>query len=69
MEELDPAKCKAIDSSIWEIHALSRHYWTGAIKQSRIFTERLTKPAHLLLIETVNVNDGKPDPICVIVMQ
>ena len=44
MEELDPAKCKAIDSSIWEIHALSRHYWTGAIKQSRIFTERLTKP-------------------------
>jgi U3 small nucleolar RNA-associated protein 19 len=44
MEEADPAKCKAIDSSIWEIHALSRHYWTGAIKQSRIFTERLTKP-------------------------
>lgn len=44
MEELDPSKCKAIDSSIWEIHALSRHYWTGAIKQSRIFTERLTKP-------------------------
>lgn len=44
MEELDPAKCKAIDSSIWEIHALSRHYWTGSIKQSRIFTERLTKP-------------------------
>lgn len=44
MEESDPAKCKAIDSSIWEIHALSRHYWTGAIKQSRIFTERLTKP-------------------------
>ena len=44
MEELDPTKCKAIDSSIWEIHALSRHYWTGAIKQSRIFTERLTKP-------------------------
>lgn len=44
MEESDPAKCKAIHSSIWEIHALSRHYWTGAIKQSRIFTERLTKP-------------------------
>lgn len=44
MEELDPSKCKAIDSSIWEIHALSRHYWTGSIKQSRIFTERLTKP-------------------------
>lgn len=44
MEELDPSKCKAIESSIWEIHALSRHYWTGAIKQSSIFTERLTKP-------------------------
>lgn len=44
MEELDPSKCKAIDSSIWEIHALTRHYWTGAVKQSRIFTERLTKP-------------------------
>jgi U3 small nucleolar RNA-associated protein 19 len=44
MDELDPSKCRAIDSSIWEIHALSRHYWTGAIKQSRIFTERLTKP-------------------------
>ena len=48
MEELDPAKCKAIDSSIWEIHALSRHYWTGAIKQSRIFTERLSKPPFIL---------------------
>ncbi len=44
MSELDPAKCKAIESSIWEIHALNRHYWTGAVKQSRIFTERLTKP-------------------------
>lgn len=44
MDELDPAKCKALESSIWEIHALSRHYWTGAVKQSRIFTERLTKP-------------------------
>lgn len=44
MNELDPSKCKAIESSIWEIHALSRHYWTGAVKQSRIFTERLTKP-------------------------
>ena len=43
MEELDPTKCKAIESSIWEIHALSRHFWTGAIKQSRVFTERLTK--------------------------
>lgn len=44
MKELDPSKCKAIESSIWEIHALNRHYWTGTVKQSRIFTERLTKP-------------------------
>lgn len=43
MEESDPAKCKAIQSSIWEIHALSRHYWTGAVKQSKLFSERLTK--------------------------
>lgn len=45
MEEIDPAKCKAIDSSIWEIHALQRHYWNGAVKQSRLFNERLTKPS------------------------
>ena len=48
MSELDPAKCKAIESSIWEIHALNRHYWTGAVKQSRLFTERLTKPVFKL---------------------
>lgn len=44
MADLDPSKCKAIESSLWEIHALNRHYWTDAVKQSRIFSERLTKP-------------------------
>jgi U3 small nucleolar RNA-associated protein 19 len=48
MSELDPSKCKAIESSIWEIYALNRHYWTGAVKQSKIFTERLTKPVFKL---------------------
>lgn len=48
LEELDPTKCNAMGSSLWEIRALERHYWTGATRHARLFTERLTKPLFAL---------------------
>lgn len=44
MAETDPARCRAIDSSLWELQAFSRHYWAEAVRTSALFSERLTKP-------------------------
>lgn len=42
--EPDPAACKALQSSLWELSALSRHHWAPIARQAKIFSERFTKP-------------------------
>lgn len=42
--EANPAACNALQSSLWELSALSRHHWAPIARQARIFSERFSKP-------------------------
>lgn len=43
-ETTDLARCGAIDSSLWELQSLTKHYWGSAARQASIFADRFTKP-------------------------
>lgn len=42
--EPSPALCRALESSLWELQALTQHHWGAAARQAAIFSERFTKP-------------------------
>ncbi|KAJ3233208.1 Nucleolar complex protein 4 [Chytriomyces hyalinus] len=44
MSENDPAKCHALESSLWELHSLHMHYLPSVSSLAGIFQEPLTKP-------------------------
>ncbi|RDD46432.1 Nucleolar complex protein 4-like protein [Trichoplax sp. H2] len=41
--EEDPAKCKAIESSLWELQALMDHYYPGVTSLTEIFKKPITQ--------------------------
>ncbi len=43
-DEKDPAKCRAMESCLWEVQSLTKHHWGSAARQAAIFTDRFTKP-------------------------
>jgi U3 small nucleolar RNA-associated protein 19 len=43
-DTLDLSSCGALDSSLWELQSLTRHYWGPAARQASIFADRFTKP-------------------------
>ncbi|RKP26883.1 nucleolar complex protein [Syncephalis pseudoplumigaleata] len=45
-DEADPAKCQAIDSSLWEIQALDQHYYANVATLSQIFSQHFNKPSY-----------------------
>lgn len=48
MEEPDPMKTNAIDSSLWEIHTLQSHYHPNVATIAKIISEQFTKQAYNL---------------------
>ena len=46
--EQDPAKTKAIGSSLWELWTLTNHYHANVATLAKIFGEKLSKPAYAL---------------------
>ncbi|PVU92849.1 hypothetical protein BB561_003582 [Smittium simulii] len=47
-DEVDPAKCRAIDSSLWELHTMQNHYYTNISTLACMFNETFTKPEYVL---------------------
>ncbi|KAI9340018.1 CBF/Mak21 family-domain-containing protein [Zopfochytrium polystomum] len=45
-DELDPKKCRAIDSSLWEIQTLMSHFSPSISSLARIFSEPLVLPSY-----------------------
>ncbi|KAJ3056954.1 hypothetical protein HK097_002332 [Rhizophlyctis rosea] len=45
-DEADPMKCKAIDSSLWELQVLKSHYLPSISGLAKIFEEDLSKPVY-----------------------
>ena len=48
MEESDPMKTDAIESSLWEIHTLQTHYHPNVAAIAKIISEQFTKQAYNL---------------------
>ncbi|RKP12083.1 nucleolar complex protein, partial [Piptocephalis cylindrospora] len=46
MDQVEPSKCKAIDSSLWELHSLRHHYHPNIASLSKVLTEAFTKPSY-----------------------
>lgn len=46
--EKDPLQTRAIESSLWEIHALISHYHPNVSALAKIFEQPMTKPAYQL---------------------
>ena len=46
MDELDPLKTNAIESSLWEIHTLQSHYHPNVASIAKIISEQFTKQAY-----------------------
>ncbi|KAJ3372059.1 Nucleolar complex protein 4 [Allomyces arbusculus] len=72
MNEEDPAKARALDSSLWEVVSLQSHYFPNIATVARIFQDKMTKPGYNLedfldytyqnLFETVHVASLKKTP-------
>ncbi|KAJ1921246.1 Maturation and nuclear export of 40S ribosomal subunits interacting protein [Mycoemilia scoparia] len=45
-DEKDPAKCKAIDSSLWEIETLQNHYYANIANLAKMFNEPFRRPLY-----------------------
>ncbi|KAI9350202.1 CBF/Mak21 family-domain-containing protein [Obelidium mucronatum] len=43
MEENDPAKCRALESSLWELQTMTQHYLPSVSALAGVFQEPLTK--------------------------
>ncbi|KAJ3101349.1 hypothetical protein HK100_004554, partial [Physocladia obscura] len=46
MSENDPSKCRALESSLWELHTLSTHFLPSISSLATIFQEPFTKPVY-----------------------
>ncbi|OLY81381.1 hypothetical protein AYI68_g4520 [Smittium mucronatum] len=46
--ELDPSKCNAISSSLWELMAIQNHYYANISTLSAIFNNPFTKPEFII---------------------
>ncbi|OMJ09661.1 hypothetical protein AYI69_g10564 [Smittium culicis] len=46
--EPDPAKCNAINSSLWELLAIQNHYYANVSTVANIFNDPFTKPEFIL---------------------
>ncbi|KAI4877727.1 hypothetical protein NFI96_021977 [Prochilodus magdalenae] len=44
MEEEDPAECHAIESSLWELKTLQKHYHPDVAKAAKVINQPLPKP-------------------------
>ncbi|KAI9220496.1 CBF/Mak21 family-domain-containing protein [Blastocladiella britannica] len=44
MDATDPAKARALESSLWELTALQRHYFPNVATLAKVFSEKMTKP-------------------------
>ncbi|KAL7754115.1 Maturation and nuclear export of 40S ribosomal subunits interacting protein [Sorochytrium milnesiophthora] len=42
-DEMDPAKCRAMDSSLWELQTLKSHYFANIATLAQIFEQKFTK--------------------------
>ncbi|KAJ2768803.1 Maturation and nuclear export of 40S ribosomal subunits interacting protein, partial [Coemansia nantahalensis] len=47
-DESDPAKCRAIESSLWELETLQHHYYPNIATLAKIFSEPFHKPPFAL---------------------
>ena len=48
MEEADPMKSNALESSLWEIHTLQKHYHPSVATIAKIISEQFTKQSYNL---------------------
>jgi U3 small nucleolar RNA-associated protein 19 len=57
--EKDLSKCRALESSLWEINALEKHYWPRIAKLPVILREKYTRPVYSLdeIAEGINEVD------------
>jgi hypothetical protein len=46
--EMDPLKTKALESCLWEIKSLTRHYLSHVATMAKIFSEVFTKPEFVM---------------------
>ncbi|XP_069820132.1 nucleolar complex protein 4 homolog [Dendropsophus ebraccatus] len=42
MEEQDPAKCRALESSLWELEALQNHYYPNVVRAANVISRALS---------------------------
>ncbi|PIO41217.1 hypothetical protein AB205_0020150 [Aquarana catesbeiana] len=42
MEEEDPAKSQALESSLWELEALQNHYYPDVVRAANVITRSLS---------------------------
>lgn len=45
-EEKDPYKCKAMESSLWEVQTLAEHYYANVSTLAKIFSDKFLKPKY-----------------------
>ena len=45
-DEVDPSKSNAIESSLWELEILKRHYVPAVSVMAKIFEDSLAKPSY-----------------------
>ncbi|KAJ3328315.1 hypothetical protein HDU91_004141 [Kappamyces sp. JEL0680] len=45
-DEIDPSQCLAIESSLWELEILKRHYLPQVAQFAGVFEESLAKPSY-----------------------
>ncbi|KAJ1674775.1 Maturation and nuclear export of 40S ribosomal subunits interacting protein [Spiromyces aspiralis] len=45
-DEKDPAKCRAIESSLWEIETLQNHFYANISTLSKVFNEPFRRPPY-----------------------
>ncbi|KAH8926800.1 CBF-domain-containing protein [Atractiella rhizophila] len=48
MSEPDPLNSHALESSIWELVSMKKHFWSSIASLSKMFEEKLTKPNYEL---------------------
>lgn len=53
-DEDDPAASRALESSLWELEALSKHFYPPVAKFAQVFATNLTKPKYELTDFTVS---------------
>ncbi|KAI0229333.1 Maturation and nuclear export of 40S ribosomal subunits interacting protein, partial [Massospora cicadina] len=46
--EVDPIKSNALESSLWEVESLTRHYSSNVSSLAKIFSDQFTKPSYQL---------------------